>query len=81
MGTLKDALGQSKPLHVGSRCSTGQLLDQLDAEDAAALREAFESNMTTPAIARALAEIGVDISVSAVARHRRKTGDTCRCEK
>jgi hypothetical protein len=76
---LKDALIQesSKQSLPGPRCTVGQLLGRLDAEDADALRAAIDSDMLLEHIAAAIRATGVQMSAMTVSRHRR---GRCLCD-
>ena len=76
---LKDALVQesARPIAQGPRCTVGQLLGGLDAEDADALRAAIDSDMALEDIARAVRSTGVQMSAMTVSRHRR---GLCLCD-
>lgn len=54
----------------GPQCMTCKLLLKLDADDAAALRDALGSDMATTRIARALANAGHRVQAGNLQRHR-----------
>lgn len=60
----------------GPPCSVATVLDQLDAEDRAALLAALDNGTPLTAIARALNAVGYRITAHTIGRHRK--GD-CRC--
>lgn len=60
----------------GPPCSVSMVMEQLDADDKAALTTALASGAQLSAIARALNQIGYRISPHTLGRHRK--GD-CRC--
>jgi hypothetical protein len=76
MGILSDL----KPLHHGKPCKVGQILNDLEPEDAHILDEALK-NMTdwsNRALAHALQARGIQITTDTIRAHRL---NTCPCRR
>lgn len=57
----------------GSRCKTCQILESLEEDDAAALREFLaDSQVSAGRVVSALQRFGVTVSTGALSRHRRQ---------
>lgn len=76
MSTLADAIA-SETTRKGPRCDTGRLLEQLPADQQADLLAAFDSDVTTAAIVRALTKLGHRVPTT-VGRHR---NGECSCPR
>lgn len=61
----------------GTKCTVGELILTLNAEDRQALNDAFASKVSYQAILRGLREEGHEITRSPLERHRRQE---CACE-
>jgi hypothetical protein len=78
MGKISEAIEVTKPARVGMACSTGRLLDEVDAEDRADLVRLLASSSPSSYVARVLDRAGHVTGASNLQRHR--IGD-CKCPK
>ena len=77
MGKLEQVLAEQTKLRKGPVCSVTVALTQLDADDRKALTAAFANPAYQHTqIAGALKAIGMDVSPTAISRHRR---NECMC--
>lgn len=70
--SLRTHLEAATPTRPGTVCKTCTFMESLSAEDAAALQEYLDSDMSSRLISDALTSYGMSISQSAVSRHRRE---------
>ena len=77
MGKLEQVLAEQTKLRKGPVCSVTVALTQLVADDKAALETAFANpGYQHSQISAALKAIGLDVSPTAISRHRR---NECMC--
>lgn len=78
---LAEALASAEATRYGTKCTVAVLLDELSADDRAALVAALDDpKVTTTQIVGALKSVGHNIGAGTLGRHRRRAdGSGCRC--